>query len=247
MADEKPRPKNVTIMAKALKCIVVDDDPMTRKIIESLIDRTERLEKVGTFDSAIQASNFLQTDHVDLIFLDVEMPEMTGLEFVRSLQRRPSIVLVGSQEKYAVPAFDLEVTDYLLKPLDYPRFLKAVNRVKDLEAPVEMGKEPITNEKLFVKVDNYLVGINLQDVIMVEAMADYVRILVGDKRYTVYSSMKGLSAKLPEQLFMRVHRSYIVNLNKIDRIDDNTLVLNGHLVPVGVTYQKELMARINVL
>ena len=215
--------------------------------MEGLIDRTEGLERIGSFEDAISASNFLSKEHVDLIFLDVEMPEMTGLDFVRSLSRKPSIVLVSSQEKYAAPAFDLEVTDYIVKPVDYPRFLKAVNRVKDLEEPIELGKEGPTAGKLFVKVDNHLVGLEISQIVMVEAMADYVRIYAGDKRYTVYSSMKGISSKLPESDFMRVHRSYIVNLNKIDKIEDNTLVIHGNLVPVGVTFQKDLMARLNTL
>ena len=151
------------------------------------------------------------------------------------------------QEKYAVPAFDLDVTDYIIKPVDYTRFLRAVNRVKDLEAPVEMSKEANLNAKLFVKVDAQLVGIRISDIVLVEALADYVRILAGDKKYTVYSSMKGISAKLPDRHFMRVHRSYIVNLDRIDSIDDNTLMVNGNMVPVGVTYQKDLMGRLNIL
>lgn len=234
-------------MARILKCMVVDDDPMTQRIMEGLIDRTEGLERVASFDNAISASNYLQSEQVDLIFLDVEMPEMTGLDFVETLHRKPAIVLVTSQEKYAVPAFDLDVTDYIVKPVDYTRFLKAVNRVKDLDAPVELSKEANPNSKLFVKVDAHLIGIRISDIILVEALADYVRILVGEKKYTVYSSMKGISAKLPEKNFMRVHRSYIVNLDRIDSIDDNTLVVNGNLVPVGVTYQKELMTKLNIL
>ncbi len=233
-------------MARQLKCIVVDDDVMTRRIIEGLIDRTEGLDRVGSFADAIAASNFLSNEHVDLIFLDVEMPEMTGLEFLASLSRKPSIVLISSQEKYAAPAFDLDVTDFIVKPVDYARFLKAVNRVKEQEEQVELAKEVIPG-RLYVKVDNYLVGLEISQIVLVEAMADYVRIYSGDKRYTVYSSMKGISSKLPDAEFMRVHRSYIVNLNRIDRIEDNTLSVGGNVVPVGVTYQKEMMARLNIL
>jgi DNA-binding LytR/AlgR family response regulator len=233
-------------MARQLKCIVVDDDLMTRRIVEGLVDRTDGLDRVGSFSDAIAASNFLSSEHVDLIFLDVEMPEMTGLEFLASLSRRPSIVLISSQEKYAAPAFDLDVTDFIVKPIDYPRFLKSVNRVKEQEEHVELAKDTIPG-RLFVKVDNHLLGLEIAQIMLVEAMADYVRIYTPEKRYTVYSSMKGISAKLPDVEFMRVHRSYIVNLNKIDQIEDNTLSVAGNVVPVGVTYQKEMMARLNIL
>lgn len=233
-------------MGRQLKCIIVDDDMMTRRIVEGLIDRTEGLDRVGSFADAIAASNYLASENVDLIFLDVEMPEMTGLEFLASLSRKPAIVLISSQDKYAVPAFDMDVTDFIVKPVDYPRFLKAVNRVKEQEEQVELAKDALPG-RLFVKVDTHLIGLDISQITMLEAMADYVRIYVGEKRYTVYSSMKGISSKLPDAEFMRVHRSYIVNLNKIDRIEDNTLSVAGNIVPVGVTYQKEMIARLNIL
>lgn len=228
-----------------IRCLIVDDDSMTLKIMENLVNQTDGLVCVATCSDAIQASNALKSEEIDLLFLDVEMPQMTGLELVESLHNKPRIVLVTSKEKYAASAFDLDVTDYIVKPVEYPRFLKAVNKVSEL---MKQEQEITANaEKLFVKVDSQLVGLNLDDILMVEAMADYVRIVVTDKRYTVYSSMKGLIAKLPPAKFMRVHRSFIVNVNRIDRIEDNTLVVGSNLIPVGVTYQKTLMARLNTL
>ena len=232
-------------MAAPIKCIVVDDDTMTRKIIENFVDKTKGLECIGTCESAIEASNVLQQQRADLLFLDVEMPEMTGLELIETLDYKPQIVLITSKEKYAVPAFEHAVTDYIVKPAEYTRFLKAVRKVaenlEDKEEPSEL------QDKLFVKVDSQLIGLDIAEITMVEAMADYVRIYGKEKRYTVYSSMKGIAAKLPADKFMRVHRSYIVNMAKIDSIEDNTLVLGGNLVPVGVTYQKHLMAKLNTL
>jgi two-component system LytT family response regulator len=228
-----------------MRCLIVDDDPMTLKIMENLVKRTDDLECVATCTNAIDASNVLRKEQVDLLFLDVEMPEMTGLELVESLAHKPRIVLVTSKEKYAVSAFDLDVTDYIVKPVDYPRFLKAVNKVAaQMKQETEAGADP---EKLFIKVDSQLVGLQLDDILMVEAMADYVRIFTKARRYTVYSSMKGMARKLPEERFMRVHRSYIVNLKHIDSIEDNTLGVAGNLVPVGVTYQKSLMSRLKLL
>lgn len=233
-------------MADSISCIVADDDSMSLKIIENFISKTEGLDCVAYCNSAIDASNALTKNAVDLLFLDVEMPEMTGLELISSLKVKPKIILVSSKEKYAVPAFDLDVTDYIVKPIDYPRFLKAFHKVQ--EALKSSSSESVVSEgKIFVKSDAVLIGLEIDKITMVEAMADYVRIYVGDKRHTVYSSMKGIVSKLPESKFMRVHRSYIVNVSHIDSMEDNTLVVANQLVPVGVTYQKALMARLNLL
>ncbi len=232
-------------MPDFITCIVADDDPMSRKIIERYIDQTEGLRCVAYCENAIDAANALRIQNVDVMFLDVEMPGMSGLEFIRSLKVKPHVVLISSKEEYAVPAFDLDVTDYLVKPPDYPRFLKAYHKVLDA---IKVDSEIVPKgDKLFVKMDSGLVGLDISKIVMVEAMADYVRIYIGDKRHTVYSSMKGIESKLGTQSFIRVHRSYIVNLAMIDKVEDNTLVVAGHLVPVGVTFQKVLMSKLNLL
>lgn len=249
IADWSNRIKKIKLKAEkmdSLRCIIVDDDAMTLKIMENFVGKTDDLHCVATCQNAIEAANVLKREKVDLVFLDVEMPQMTGLELIETLQHKPQIVLVTSKEKYAVPAFDLDVTDYIVKPIDYPRFLKAVNKVA---GQVQDDSDSVREEggKLFVKVDSQLIGLEVAAITMVEAMADYVRIYAGEKRYIVYSSMKGIAKKLPEKRFMRVHRSYIVNLDKINAMEDNTLVLGDNLVPVGVTYQKDLLGRLNTL
>lgn len=229
-----------------LKCLIVDDDPMNLKIIESFVDQTDFLAKVGTCSDAIAASNLLKNEKVDLIFLDVEMPQMSGLELIESLQEKPLVVLITSKEKYAVDAFDLEVTDYVVKPVTYPRFLKAANRA--LEQAKKPAESPENNnpESLFVKVDSRFINIDFKDIKLVEAREDYVTIHTDQKRYTIYSTMKKLEKKLPEN-FMRVHRSYIVNLNRVEAIEDNLLAIEKHLIPVGGTYRERLMTRLNML
>ena len=226
-------------------CIVVDDDPMSRKLLENLISKTEGLQCKAYCESAMEAANLLQRDSVDLIFLDVEMPEMTGLDLLKALKVKPYVILVTSKEHYALPAFGLDVTDYVLKPVDMARFLKAYNKVLErLQGTREASPQ---DGKLFVKADSQLIGLEIDKIVMVEAMADYVRIYYNDKRYTVYSSMKGIAAKLLEPKFMRVHRSYIVNVSKIEKVDGNSIIVGGNLVPVGVTYLKPLMDSLNLL
>jgi len=233
-------------MTQIVHCIVVDDDAISRKTLEHLVQQTEGVELTASFGDAVEAANHLRKSPTDILLLDVEMPQMTGIELLQALPRQSEVILVSGKEKYAVPAFDLEVTDYLLKPVDYPRFLKAIHKAMDNLRAAEDSPAG-SHDKLFVKVDHQLVGLEIESISMIEAMADYVRIYAGEKRYTVYSSMKGIANKLPNDTFMRVHRSYIVNLKQIDSIEDNTLVIEKRLVPVGVTYQKVLMGRLNTL
>ena len=229
-----------------LNCLIVDDDPMNLKIIESFVDQTDFLKKVGTCSDAIAASNLLKNEKVDLLFLDVEMPQMSGLELIESLQEKPLVVLITSKEKYAVDAFDLEVTDYVVKPVTYPRFLKAANRALEQFKKPDDSIEAKDPSSLFVKVDSRFVNIEFKDIKLVEAREDYVTIHTDQKRYTIYSTMKKLEKKLPEN-FMRVHRSYIVNLTRVEAIEDNLLVIEKHLIPVGGTYRERLMTRLNML
>lgn len=232
-------------MSQNLNCLIVDDDPMSVKIIEKFVGQTDFLTLVTSCTDAFEASAVLKREKIDLIFLDVEMPEMTGIELIESLQHKPQIVLITSKEDYAVDAFYHEVTDYIVKPPSYPRFLKAANRaLSNLE---ERSVVDVKQDSLFVKVDSQLVSIKMDSINMVEARADYVTIHTDNKRYTVYSTMKGIEAKLPPEDFLRVHRSFIVNKNRIDTIEDNTLVMGQKLIPVGVTYRERFMKKLNLL
>lgn len=232
-------------MPEQFSTIIVDDDPMTRKILASFVDQTDSLLLAGTFENAIDAGNFLEGEEVDILLLDVEMPGMSGLELIDSLVRKPRIILITSKEKYAVDAFEADVADYIVKPATLPRFLKAIH--KAIESLPEKNQPEIRQDKLFIKSGSQWIGISIEEISLVEALADYVKIHTPAKRYTVYSSMKGIAAKLPNDQFMRVHRSFIVNIGQIEKIEDNTLILGDHLIPVGVTYQKHLMARLNLL
>lgn len=231
-------------MQEKLKCLIIDDDRLSLKTIEQLAKETGFLEVSGTIQNPIEASGFLASNPVDLIFLDVEMPDLSGLELAEALGNDEMIILVSGKEDYAVKAFDLNVVDYLVKPVARPRFLKAVQKALKLSQGSKSSDKP---DKIYVKVENQLVGIELEEINFIEALADYVKIHTDAKRYTVYSSMKGIEGRLPTDRFMRVHRSYIVNLSKIMTLEDNTLYVTGKSIPVGGTYQKKLMSRLNLL
>lgn len=226
--------------------LIVEDDTMTRKIIEKFVDQTEVLEAVGSCKNGVEAANFLAQQSVDLLLLDVEMPGLTGVELLQSLQNPPAVIMITSKTNYAVNAFDLEVTDYIVKPLEYPRFLKGVNKIIQKHQKKQLSNGT-AQQSLFVKVDGQYLNIPFVDILYIESKSDYITIHTPQKRFTVYATMKGVLEKLPDGDFERVHRSYIVPLRHIQSFEDNTLKVAGKLVPVGVTYRDRLISRLNLL
>ncbi len=231
-----------------IRCMIVDDEEMSRQILLKFVEQTEFLECVGSYSNAIEASNILRKDPVDVIFLDVEMPEMSGLDLIKTLVSRPQIILTTSKEKYAVEAFEQEVTDYIVKPINYARFVKAATKVKDkLDSE---GANTITEENdnsLFIKVDSRYVKLDKHEINYIEALRDYVVINTDKKKYTVFSTMKGIEKNLPSKEFARVHRSFIIRIDKILDIEDNNLVINNKIIPIGPSYKSELMKRLNII
>jgi DNA-binding LytR/AlgR family response regulator len=230
-----------------IDCIVVDDDILTLKIVKSLIEKTSFLRLKGFFDDAIQAADFLRQEKVDLIFLDVEMPDMTGLELLEALETQPQIVLISSKEKYAIKAFQYEVTDYLLKPIEnYSRFLKAAQRAK---ANIEKNTAPASqkNPDIYLKIDSLLVRFNLQGILWIEAYGDYVKVKTAPQVYVVYATLRSVEEALPASEFIRIHRSYIVRIDKIVNIDATNLQIEKKILPIGSSYRKKLLEKINTL
>jgi DNA-binding LytR/AlgR family response regulator len=203
------------------------------------------LKLVVVCKDAVEASNVLRKENVDLVFLDVEMPEMTGIELIKSLTHKPEIVLVTSKENYAVEAFEYDVADYIVKPATYERFLKAYDRVK---ARLTTDNEnPVNDDAVFVKVDSQLVKVNTRDILWVEAFGDYVNVFTETNKYIVHSTMKGMENKLPSDSFLRVHRSYIVRVEKIKAIEETIIIIGKKLIPIGDSYRSTLMKRLNML
>ena len=237
-----------------MTCLVVDDDPIARALVERFVERHDALTLVGACADAVEATNTLARlraagTPVELAFLDVEMPEMTGLELAEALGAgpagtRPQVVLITSKEEYAREAFDAEVTDYLVKPPTYGRFVKAVERVlaQAASAP-EPGDDP---DSLFVKSDGRLVRLDLREVAWIEAQKDYALFHTRDRDHIVHTTMKALMEKLPDA-FVRVHRSYVVRLDRIGDVEDASIVIGRKVIPVGATYRKPLLSRLKTL
>lgn len=226
-----------------MNCIIVDDEELSRKVAEKCAERTGFLNVVGVCESAIEAKKLLETHSVDVIFLDIEMPEMSGLDLIRNFKEIPQIVFISSKTDYAAEAFDYDVTDYIVKPVDYARFLRAAEKAKEINENIQREGA----DHIFIKKDSRLVRVDFKDIHWVEALADYVNIYTPKDRHTVLSTMKAIESKLPENQFMRIHRSFIVRLDQIKEIEDNNVALNGKNLPISRSKKEEFLSRMNTL
>ena len=233
-----------------LRCLVVDDDPLSVQVVLNCINNTPFLTAEGSFTNPIEAAEALRTAPVDLLFLDVEMPLLSGIELLGTLQHPPLVVLITSSKDYAVQAFEHAVVDYLVKPVSYARFLQAAQKALETAERRAAGPDAIEapdadSDFTFVKVDNKLVRVGFDDVRYVEALGDYVHIVTGQSKLIVYSTMKAVEEKFPSSRFVRVHRSFIVNFNRIQALEDNSVIVETKHIPVGQTYLREVMQRLN--
>lgn len=231
-----------------MNCIIIDDDIMSRRVIEEFVTRTEQLILLNSYENAVDAINAFNTgEDIDLIFLDIEMPEMSGIDFLETLQNPPQIIIVSSKEKYALDAFNYDVTDYLLKPVTYSRFFKAINK-----ANVRFKNKVDTKEnEIFIKKNSALVRLKYDEILWVEALENYVIFTTYSDKYTIHFTMKAIEQKLPSNMFTRVHRSFIVNTHSINLIEDNAIVIStkegNKTIPIGKSYKDKLMGDINLM
>lgn len=248
-------------MSAPLRCLLADDDPSSRELISNYVDRHADLRLVGTCEDGIEAANILRTKPVDLILLDVEMPEMSGLELVESLSDPPAIVIVTGHEEYAVEAFDANATDYLVKPVRYARFLKAIDRVVEQAGRAAPNADPNADpsdtaparladtspEHVFLKDGRRLFRVALEDIQWIEAQGDYMRIQTDSDRHLINTTMKELETKLPDAQFARIHRSHIVRIDRIQDIGEKKLIIDNRSLPIGPSYREDLIERIDIL
>lgn len=233
-----------------MNCIIVDDDKLSCKILEGYVSKSTTLSLIGSYSDSVEARNILTKRHdIDLIILDIEMPEMNGFDFIGSLDFPPNIIIVSSAEEYALKAFDFNVVDYLLKPVTYGRFCKAIDKTVRYFARRESS--PSGDEEIFIKKGSSLVKLKLKDIIYIEALENYVTLNTNDDKFTIHFTMKAIESQLPSGVFIRVHRSFIINKSMIQSIKENSLDLNvgGSLknIPVGKSFRDSLLNDINVM
>lgn len=232
---------------KKISCIAVDDDPVAIKIVTALIEQSDILELKGTFLDPVEATNAIFEINPEIIFLDVEMPSMTGIELIKSLKNPPEIILITSKKDYAIEAFDLSVTDYVVKPIDTSRFIQAVNKAKVNIEKRNGDSNAEGHDHIFVKVDSLLMNIGYNDIYYLEAYGDYVKIHTENKMHLVLTRLKTIEEKLPEKEFARIHRSYIVRIEKIENIDNTNLQVKEKILPISISQKKTLLDKINLL
>jgi|TARA_B110000967_G_scaffold210022_1_gene269614 DNA-binding LytR/AlgR family response regulator len=233
-----------------MKCIIVDDEKLARVIIGTLCKEFNNLEILNEFSSAIEALKFLNKNEVDLIFLDIHMPDFNGLDFIKSLKNPPKIILTTSDPKFAIEAFEYDfIVDYLLKPIELSRFQKAIAKSenKNIETtPSNSEVKDISND-FYVNIDRRLIKIDLPSIYLIEAKGDYIHIKTDNKNYIVHSTLKKIEEKLPDSLFLKIHRSYIINIKKIIDIEDNSVLIEKDVIPVSRSKRPELMKRLDLL
>jgi DNA-binding LytR/AlgR family response regulator len=235
-----------------MNCIIIDDEEMARAIMTQMITIYPELNLIQEFPNAMQAIKFLNSNDVDLIFLDIHMPDFTGFDFIQSLKNPPNIILVTSDKNFAIEAFEYEcIVDYLVKPITGDRFQKAIQKAKAYKItskPTEI--KPVVEDnanEFYINIDRRLIKIEMSSVNIVEAKGDYIHIKTESKNYVVHSTLKKIEDKLPKDLFLKVHRSFIINTKKIIDIEDNSVLIAKDVIPVSRANRPELMKRLNLL
>lgn len=231
-----------------MKCIIVDDNKMARMALKQLVSQVQTLELTAECSNAMEAYNQLAANGIDLLFLDIEMPEMSGIELIKKLgAKKPLIIFTTAKTDYAVEAFELNVVDYLVKPVTLPRLVQAVEKAQEA---LDSNKQEVKVEEqgfVFVKDSGMLKRISIEDILFLEAMGDYVKVHTAPKFHVVHATLKSIEEKLPASKFLRVHRSYIVAINKIDFIQEGTISIGKTSIPVADTHKASLSKRLNLL
>ena len=230
-----------------IKCIIIDDEPLAIKVIKNHLNEFDNIELVATFNTPIAALPDIESNEIDVIFLDINMPKMSGLDFLRTLTNRPHIVITTAYREYAVESFDLDVLDYLVKPIPFGRFLKAINKVYNR---INLEKDKLTDKSfrqdpfIFLKVDKKLMKIKLNDILYIESLKDYIKVntVLGD--YLVHKSMTSISEELPDENFIRIHRSFTIAINKITAVEGNSVEIANRRIPIGRNYLQSAKQKI---
>ncbi|MBA2407576.1 MAG: response regulator transcription factor [Chitinophagales bacterium] len=222
-----------------LRCIIIDDEPLALEVLENYIQRMADLQLIRKCSNALEAFQSLNNERVDLLFLDIQMPVIDGLSFLKSLKNPPAVILTTAYPNHAIEGFDLNVADYLLKPISFERFLKAVNKV--IEQHKIQGDGDTQSDYMFMKVDSKLVRVNYADITYIEGMKDYLKIYTKEKLLVVHQTMKKIEEILPKSRFIRVHKSYMVSLGAVNSIVGNFVEINGKEIPIGANYKDDLI------
>lgn len=225
-----------------IKCVITDDEPTACEGLQRYVEKVDFLTLTAVCEDAMQLNTLLQTEHPDLLFLDIEMPYLSGLDLLASLVHPPHVIITSAYEQYALKGYELDVADYLLKPISFERFLKAVNKVHNLLLQEVCTGQ--TSDFIFLRSDRQMHKVFLKDIVVVEGLENYVCVYTENSKLLVRSTMKRMAEVLPKGTFLQVHKSYLINQRKIDKIDGNRIIVGQHAIPVARNFREEVFAHI---
>jgi len=229
-----------------INCLIIDDEPLAINVIKNHIKEIDNIKVIDTFNSAIDALNFMKSNTVDLLFLDINLPLLDGLDFIKSLDKKPMIVITTAYSEYAIKTYELEVLDYLMKPISFPRFLKAVNRAfKELNSNLTSNLKVAKRAHIFIKVDKKkMQKIYLDEILIIESLRDYLKITTISNKYIIHSTLSSFTEKLPSNNFIRIHRSFTIAIDKIEAVQGNSVEIDGIKYVIGRSYIEHVKNRI---
>ncbi len=232
-------------MPRIINCIIVDDEPMAREILESHLGKIDTVQVVASCKSAVEAFKVINSEPVDLIFLDINMPEISGLSFAKTMTKKIKIIFTTAYREYAVDGFDLQAVDYLLKPISFERLLQAINKFLDEIKPTHLPEDQeVKSDSFFVRSDRKMIKIDIAEIRYIESLSDYIKIHLGDKTVVTRETLSNIEAKLQGNDFLRIHRSYIVSISRIESFTHECVMVNKHELPISRSHKEDVLQRL---
>jgi DNA-binding LytR/AlgR family response regulator len=221
-----------------IKCIIIDDEPLGAEVIEAHLKEFPNMELKESFTNPLEALSIIESGEIDVVFIDINMPKMNGLDFIRSIEQSPYFIITTAYREYAVESFDLDVLDYLVKPIPFTRFLKSINKLsqKFITDKSEDVQQTIEKSFIFLKVDKKLIKIKFEDIFFIESLKDYIKVFTKSGEYLAHKSLSGITEELPKTQFLRLHRSFTVALDKIQALEGNSVLVTNKRIPIGRKY-----------
>lgn len=229
-----------------IKCVIVDDEPLAIKVLQNYFTNFTDFEIVATFNNSLEALDFINTANVDAVFLDINMPMMTGFELISLIENKTKVIITTAFREFAAESYDLDVLDYLVKPIPLPRFIKCINKITtEYNLKNNIKVETVKGDShIFIKVDKKMMKINIEEILFVEGMKEYIKVVTPDKTYITHKSLTSLSEELPADRFLRIHKSFVIALNKVKSIEGNRIQIQSYTIPIGRNYSKEVKNKI---
>ncbi len=229
-----------------IKCVLIDDEPLAIKVLQNYFTNFPDFEVIATFNNSLEALDFINSTAVDAVFLDINMPMMTGFELISLIENKTKIIITTAFREFAAESYDLDVLDYLVKPIPLPRFIKCINKIStEFNLKNNIKVETTKGDShIFIKVDKKMMKINIEEILFVEGMKEYIKVVTPDKTYITHKSLTSLSEELPADRFLRIHKSYVIALNKVKSIEGNRIQIQSYTIPIGRNYSKDVKSKI---